>query len=84
MISAIVEGILEFLFHLIIEVICFYTGEIVIYILTLGKKKPRWDYYANYANASPSKFVALTELSVLVGMASWILLIALIANYLIS
>ena len=81
MVSSIVEVILEFLFHLIIEVICFCTGEIVLYILTLGRKKPRWDYYAD---ASPSKFIILTELSVLLGMAFWILLIVIVANYFLN
>ena len=77
MLSDIVEGILEFLFHLFVEIICFYTGECVLYVLTLGRKKPRWDYYAD---AKPTKFVILTELSVWIGFFFWILVISWVAR----
>jgi hypothetical protein len=77
MLSDVVEGILEFLFHVFIEIICFYTGEIILYLLTLGKKKPRWDYYTG---ASPTKFVIMTEISVWIGFAFWILTIGFIAR----
>jgi hypothetical protein len=65
MLSDVVEGILEFIFHLFIEVVCFYTGEIILSLLKIGKKKPRWDYYVE---ASPTKFVIMTEISVWIGM----------------
>ena len=81
MLSDVVEGILEFIFHLFIEVVCFYTGEIILYLLTIGKKKPRWDYYVE---ASPTKFVIMTEISVWIGMAFWIFTIGFIARALIK
>ena len=69
MLSDVVGGILEFLFHILIEIICFYTGEIILYLLTFGKMKPRWDYYVE---APPTKFVIMTEIRVWIGFAFWI------------
>ena len=56
--KAIFKGIFRFIFDLLIEAFFFYTGEIVLFILTLGKKKPRWDYYID---ESPSKWVILQK-----------------------
>ena len=77
MLSDVGEWILEFLFHILIEVVCFYTGEIVLYLLTFGRKKPRWDYYTE---ASPVKFMIMTEISVWMGLAFWILAIVFISR----
>ena len=56
----IAEGVLRFLFHFVIEIVFFYTGERVLYVATFGRKKPRWDYYAH---ERPLKFVVRTEIS---------------------
>ena len=77
MVSDIVEGILSFLFRLFIEVICFFTGEAVLYCLSIGNRKPRWDYYDN---VSTTKFMIMTEISVWMGMAFWIFIIGIIAR----
>ena len=81
MLSDIVEGVLEFLFHIFIEVICFYTGEIILCFLTFGKKKPRWDYYAK---DTPFKFVLMTEISWWLGFFFWVFTIGFIARTLIK
>jgi hypothetical protein len=78
MLSDIIEGILKFIFRVFAEIICFYTGEIILYILTFGRKKPRWDYYLN---ASPTKFIILTEISFWIGFFFWIFLIGWIARF---
>ena len=77
MLSDIIEGMLKFIFRVIVEIFCFYTGEIILYILTLGRKKPRWNYYLD---ASPSKFIILTEISFWIGFLFWIFLIGWIAR----
>jgi hypothetical protein len=77
MASDIIQGILEFLFYLFIEIICFYTGEIILSIISWGKKKPRWDYYAD---ASAAKFVIFTEISTWIGMAFWVFIIGIVAR----
>jgi hypothetical protein len=64
MISALVEIIIKFVFRCIVEVLCFYTGEIILSMLTAGIKKPRWNYYSD---ASVTKFYIPTEISVWIG-----------------
>ena len=72
MISDVVESIfcfiIELLFRIIVEVIFFYTGELVLSVITIGSKQPRWDYYSN---ESVTKFMLMTELSTWVGFAFW-------------
>lgn len=77
MLSDIIEGMFKFIFRVIVEILCFYTGEIILYTLTLGRKKPRWNYYLD---ASPSKFIILTEISFWIGFFFWIFLIGWIAR----
>ena len=74
-VKTIFKGVLRFLFELIVEFFFFYTGEIVLFILTFGKKKPRWYYYID---EPPSKWVIFTELSTWIGIAFWILIAWLI------
>ncbi len=89
MIDDIVEGaakgifriIFEIIFHIIVEIILFYTGEILLFVLTFGHKKPRWDYYAK---EKPSKFVIFTEISVWLGFAFWLFVAWLINGVLIN
>ena len=60
--------IFEILFRIIVEFFLFYTGEIIIFIVTFGHKKPRWDYYAE---EKPSKAMIFTEISVWIGFVFW-------------
>lgn len=68
--KAFLKGISRLLFEILIECFFFYTGEIVLLIVTLGKKKPRWDYYTD---ESPSRWVIFTEISTWIGIAFWLL-----------
>ena len=77
MISEVIEGILEFIFRLFVEIVCFYTGEVVLTVVTIGQKKPRWDYYSN---ESITKWMLMTELSTWAGAAFWIFTIGFIAR----
>jgi len=79
--SSIIEGIAEIVLEVILEFVMFYTGEIVLFIITLGFKKPRWDFYDG---KEPTIWVLLTEFSVLVGLAFWITTIGLIARWLLN
>ena len=67
-------------FSIIIELFIFYTGELVLFVITLGSKKPRWDYYTE---EKPSKFVIFTEMSLWVGVASWLFIAWLVNSKLI-
>lgn len=64
--KAILKGILRFLSQLVIEFILFYTGEIFLFVLTFGSRKPRWNYYTN---ETALKFVIFTEISTWIGLA---------------
>ena len=76
MISNAFETIIIFICRIIFEIIFFYTGEIVLYVISLGKKKPRWNYYSDEENLS--LFMIFTELSEWVGIVFWILVIVLV------
>ena len=67
--KTIFRGVLRFIFEILIEVMLFYTGEIVLFIMTFGKRKPRWDYYVD---ESASKWVLFTEISTWIGIAFWL------------
>ncbi len=40
MFSNVAESVLEFLFRVFVEILYFYTGEIILYILTFGRRTP--------------------------------------------
>ena len=71
------EELLCLLFRIVVEVILFYTGEIVIYIFTLGRRKPRFNYYYD---SDMSRFIIFTEISVWIGFLFWVLLGIFIAQ----
>ncbi len=69
MIGAILEGIIYLIFHVIIEIFIIGTGEIVLYCITLGKRKPifRRDY-----RGSSAKLGILIDLSFIIGFIFWL------------
>ena len=71
--SDILEEIAKFLFRFVFEILCTWTGEIVPFLITFGKHKPRWNLYTK---ESPSRFVIFSEISLWIGMAFWIAAIA--------
>ena len=77
MISSTIEGLLEIIIQVVFETVMFYTGEIVLFIITFGRKKPRWDFYSD---KKPTTWAVMTEFSALVGLIFWILIIAWIAR----
>ncbi len=85
MIDDIVEAVFgavgRFLFRLVVEIFLFYTGEIVLVILTLGRKKPRWD---SYATEKPTRFWVLPELSTFVGVIFWLAVFGFIGRKLLG
>jgi hypothetical protein len=77
MLGDVIEGLLEAIFHLFVETVCFFTGEMLLSFVTIGRKKVRWDYYTN---ESPTKFVILTEISTWTGFFFWIFTIGFIVR----
>ena len=68
-------------FEMLIEVVFFYTGEIVIFIVTFGRRKPRWDFYAD---ESAPKWVVFKEISTWIGIAVWLFIAWFINGVLFS
>lgn len=77
MIGDVAEEVGKFLFCFLVETVCFYTGELVLHVITSGYKKPKWDYYVN---ESPTRFVILTEVSVWIGFLFWVFVIGFLAR----
>lgn len=73
MITDIIEEIGKFIFWFIFEILFSWTGEIVLFIISFGKHKPRWDLYTE---ESPSRFVIFSEISLWIGITFWIAAIA--------
>jgi hypothetical protein len=79
--SDIIEEAAKFLFWLIVETIFFFTGEIVLYIATFGRRSPRWDFYVK---ETPAWHVVMTEVSVWIGALFWIISIGFLARRLLG
>jgi len=69
----IIEEIAKFIFRFIFEILFTWTGEIVLYVITFTKHKPRWDLYTE---DSLSRFVIFSEISLWIGMPFWIAVVA--------
>ena len=68
-----IEEAAKFILRVIFEAFLTWTGEIVLFIVSFGKHKPRWDLYTE---ESPSRFVIFSEISLWIGTAFWIAAIA--------
>jgi len=71
----IILEVLSFIFRIVFEIIMVWTGEIILYIITLGKRRPRWDLYNK--DTFP-RFAVFTEISCWIGITFWIAAIYLV------
>ena len=62
----ILIDIISILFRLIFDALLMWTGEVILFLVTIGKHKPRWDFYTN---DSPIRFVIFSEISLWIGIA---------------
>ena len=69
MIGIAVEGIIQLLFHVIFEIFFIGTGEIILYVFTIGKKKPVWK---RETKGSSAKLGVLIDLSFIIGFVFWL------------
>jgi hypothetical protein len=63
-----VSLVLEFLFEVVVKGVFCWTGEVILFAVSLGKHKPHWDVYTK---DSPRRFVIFSEISTLIGMIFW-------------
>lgn len=75
MIGLAVESLIRLLFHVFFELFFIGTDEIILYLLTLGKRKPVW---RSNTRRSPLKWGVFIDLSFIVGFLFWLLLAWLI------
>ena len=72
-----IDDIVEFILYCIIFTLFYYTGEIVLYLITFGRKKIRWDYYTKERG---SIFVLFSTISEWIGIAFWIFIGVILIN----
>jgi len=77
MVGVILEGFIQLIFHVIFEIFFIGTGEIILYILTFGGRKPVWKRDHRGGSVSLAIFV---DLSFIIGFVFWISLAWFIFN----
>ena len=76
--SAIAGTIIEFLLELIVDIVFIWTGEIVLFVVTFGRRKPSWNLHSR---EDAGRFVFLKGLNVWIGFAFWLLVGYLIYRF---
>ncbi|MDA2923353.1 hypothetical protein MYX65_01645 [Acidobacteria bacterium AH-259-L09] len=71
--------VIELLIEGVVRVLCIYTGEIVLFIVTFGRHSPRWKLAED-----SSGWTVLKELSFWVGVAFWIGIGFLLHRFLVA
>jgi hypothetical protein len=69
------EEFIGFLFRMIFAILFVGTGELILYVVTLGRHRPR---LLSRTKESESRLFIFTELSLWVGMAFWLLVAVLV------
>jgi hypothetical protein len=70
--------VLEFLFYVVFGAIFCWTGEIILFVVTFGRHKPRWDLYTE---DSPSRFVIFSEISTWIGIIFWFVVLVIVIKF---
>ena len=68
----LIETVAGLIFHFVIEIFLVSSGEIVRWLASGGRHRPRWDLYTS---EQPAKFVVFSEFSLWIGLLSWAVLI---------
>ena len=67
--NVLLEEGFPFVICFILEIVFVRTGEMVLFGLSFGKHKPRWDMYTR---VDARIYVLLSELSFWIGIAFWL------------
>ena len=70
----IIFEIIKIILYVVFTLLCAWTGEIVLFIVTLGKHKPQWDLYTK---KTTGRFVIFSESVLWIGVVFWIAAIAM-------
>ena len=77
MVNFIIESIVYSLVYLILITFGFYTGEIIIFLLTFGRRKIRWNFYFDLKDSSNKSYLMM-ECRTWIGIIFWIIIILLL------
>lgn len=66
--NALVAEVAKLMAQWLVEILFTWTGEIILFAVTLGRHKSRWDLCTN---APPGEFVFFSEVSAWIGMIFW-------------
>jgi len=71
----LIIDIVLFLLRVLVMVIFAWTGEMVLYLVTFGSRKPRWNLYSKETGVYS---VVFSEISVWIGVIFWLLVVSVI------
>lgn len=71
--SAVVALVVELLYSLFVEVLLIWTGELLRFGFTLGRRRPHFRFWSKGMNAGIREPV---NASLLLGLAFWIIVLA--------
>jgi len=71
--SKIIEDVIKIIVKFIFDIFLTFTGEIVLFVLTFGKHKPRWHLYIE---ESASGYAII--ISIWIGIAFWLIAIMIV------
>ncbi len=77
MFGPVIEGILLLLFHLVFELLFIGTGEVILYLFTLGNRQPVW---RREHKESAVIFGIFLDLSFIIGFVFWLFFSWLVYN----
>lgn len=60
--------LVELVFWLVVEILFWGTGELILFLVSFGRRKPRWGLYKR---EQPARSIFLFELSFWVGAFFW-------------
>lgn len=72
--------IFELVAHVVIDVLLISTGELILYVVTLGRHRPIWK---PRRGRRISKFIIFTNASALIGLGGWLVVGILIGRALL-
>ena len=75
MIGVAAEGIIQLIFHVVFEIFFIGSGEILLYLLTLGKRKPVWK---REPKVGSTMVALLIDISFILGFIFWVFMAWLI------
>lgn len=73
MITTLLEGIVEILLRIIGGTFLFFTGELILFLFTLGKRTPTWKRDQSEHLAKTFLFM---DISILIGFVFWIVVLS--------